>query len=134
MPVNVFLSHASIDKPFVTDIKHGLEDGGDIKCWLDEGEIDFGQNIAAQINEGLRRSDLLLLFLSPDSMKSNWVEEEWTAKYWSGVNSKETHLIPVLIRDCQLPSLLQNKKYIDLRTNQLEGMRQLKTAVLRRKP
>src|SRR3954454_8337816 len=101
MPVNVFLSHASIDKPFVTDIKHFLEDGGDIECWLDEGEIDFGQNIAAQINEGLRRAELLLLFLSPDSQKSDGVGEEGAGQPLSGVNSKETHLIPVLIRDCQ---------------------------------
>ena len=34
------------------------------------------------------------------------------------VNSGTTRLIPVLIGDCDLPNMLANKKYGDLRTNQ----------------
>ena len=44
MPVKVFLSHASVDKPLVREVKTFLEQGGDIECWLDAVEIDFGDN------------------------------------------------------------------------------------------
>jgi hypothetical protein len=30
-----------------------LEAGGEIKVWLDEGEIDYGQNIVVKIADGL---------------------------------------------------------------------------------
>jgi hypothetical protein len=134
VPLRVFLSHASADKPFVEEVKRFLEEGGDIECWLDAIEIGFGQNIVARIQDGLAKSDFLLLFLSRTSLKSRWVEEEWTAAYWSQVNSGTTRLIPVLIGDCDLPAMLANKKYCDLRANQLEGMRRLKTELLRAAP
>jgi hypothetical protein len=134
MPLQVFLSHDSVDKPFVEELKNFLEAGGDIQCWLDKYEIGFGENIVSRITDGLGKSDFLLLFLSPDSLKSRWVEEEWTAIYYSQVNTGQTRLIPVLYGDCQPPSILQNKKYCDLRTNQLEGMRLLKAHLLRAKP
>ena len=70
MPVKVFLSHASVDKPLVKEVKTFLEQGGDIECWLDAVEIDFGDNIVARIDDGLSRSDFLLLFLSPAALQS----------------------------------------------------------------
>jgi tetratricopeptide (TPR) repeat protein len=62
------------------------------------------------------------------------VKEEWTAAYWEQVNTGKVRLIPVLLGDCAPPAILANKKYCDLRTNQLEGMRQLKAELLRDAP
>jgi hypothetical protein len=45
-------------------VKRFLGEGGDIECWLDAFEIGFGQNIVARIQDGLAKSDFLLLFLS----------------------------------------------------------------------
>jgi tetratricopeptide (TPR) repeat protein len=131
VPLKLFLSHASLDKPFVEDMKRFLEQGGEIECWLDIYEIGYGDNIASRIDYGLRECGIALLFLSPASMESKWVREEWTAAYWTQVNSGKSRLIPVLLRDCELPALLANKKYCDLRSNQLEGMRCLKAELLR---
>jgi hypothetical protein len=133
VPIRVFLSHAGPDKPFVEEVKQFLEDGGDIECWLDKYEIEFGQNIVLRMNDGLAKSDFALLFLSPSALKSPWVEEEWTAVLWAQVKPGETRLIPVLLGDCQVPPLLANKSYCDLRTNQLEGMRKLKAHLLKSK-
>jgi TIR domain len=51
--IGVFLSHSSKDKPFVRDLAAALEAGGEIKVWLDEREIDYGQNIVLRIADGL---------------------------------------------------------------------------------
>jgi tetratricopeptide (TPR) repeat protein len=134
VPLQVFLSHASADKPLVEEVKRLLEDGGDIQCWLDSFEIDYGDNIASKINDGLESHDALLFFVSSASLKSRWVREEWTASYWDQVNSGKKRLIPVLIGDCEPPALLKNKKYCDLRTNILEGVRKLKTSLLKQAP
>ncbi|HTD56085.1 MAG TPA: toll/interleukin-1 receptor domain-containing protein, partial [Silvibacterium sp.] len=112
--VRVFLSHSSKDKPFVRELADALEAGGEIKVWLDEREIGYGENIVLKIGEGLD-ADAVLLILSPDSVESKWVKEEWTDAYWDQTNTQNTKLAGVLYRDCQIPRLLRNKKYFDLR-------------------
>jgi hypothetical protein len=102
--VSVFLSHSSQDKPFVRMLADALEAGEEIKVWLDE----IGQGLDA---------DVVLLILSPDSVDSNWVKDEWTDAHWDQTNSQRTKLAGVLYRECQIPRLLRNKKYFDLRTN-----------------
>jgi tetratricopeptide (TPR) repeat protein len=131
--VRVFLSHSSQDKPFVRMLADELETGGEIKVWLDEREIGYGENIVLKIEEGLD-ANVVLLILSPDSVDSKWVKEEWTAAYWEQVNSQHTKFAGVLYRDCQLPRLLANKSYFDLRTNQTEGFRKIKTWLLGQRP
>ena len=131
--VTVFLSHSSNDKPFVRELADALESGGEIKVWLDEREIDYGENAVLKMEEGLD-ADVVLLILSPDSVDSNWVKEEWTDAYWDQVSSQRTKLGPVLYRDCRTPHFLRNKKPFDLRTNQPEGFRQIKTWLLGLRP
>jgi len=100
--VSVFLSHSSQDKPFVRDLAGALEAGGEITVWLDEREIGYGENIVLKIGQGLE-ADVVLLILSPDSVESKWVKEEWTDAYWDQTNSQRTKLAGVLYRDCQIP-------------------------------
>jgi TIR domain/NB-ARC domain len=82
------------------------------------------------IERGLDESDVVLLILSPDSVESSWVEEEWTGAYWEQTNTRATMLVPVLYKDCRIPRLLRNKKYFDLRTNHPQGFREIRTFLL----
>jgi hypothetical protein len=131
--VSVFLSHSSRDKPFVRELASSLEGEGQIRVWLDEREIAPGQNIVSRIGEGLD-ADFILLILSPDSVDSSWVEEEWTDAFWEQTNNRQTKLLGVLYRDCAIPRLLRNKKYFDLRVNQPEGFREIRAFLLTQKP
>lgn len=131
--VSVFISHSSKDKPFVRELADFLEREGDIKVWLDEREIAHGQNIVGSIGEGLD-SDFILIVLSPESVSSAWVTEEWTHGFWEQTNNRRTKVVGVLYRDCTLPPLLRNKKYFDLRTNQPQGFREIRTFLLAERP
>ena len=131
--VSVFLSHSSKDKPFVRELAAALERDGDIRVWLDEREIAPGQNIVNSIGEGLE-ADFILLVLSPDSVGSAWVKEEWTDAFWEQTNNRRPKLLGVLYRDCEIPRLLRNKKYFDLRTNQPQGFREIRTFLLTQRP
>src|SRR5213594_3700946 len=122
----VFLSHSSVDKPFVRRLADFLEQGGEIKVWLDEGKIQPGDNIVLAIDRGLR-ADATLLILSPDSVKSRWVGEEWSAVFWKQVNQGTVKLAPVLFRDCTLPTFLANKLYVDARGDEHAAFREIKT-------
>jgi tetratricopeptide (TPR) repeat protein len=130
---SVFLSHSSKDKPFVRELADFLEKDGDIKVWLDEREVDFGENIVSKIEQGLG-SKFVLLILSPDSVESAWVREEWTAAFWRQMESRGVKLACVLYRACQIPLLLANKRYFDLTTNQLDEFRRMKSWLLEQRP
>jgi len=131
--IGVFLSHSSQDKPFVRELAGFLRQDDSIRVWLDEAEIRPGDNIVSKIEEGLD-ADVVLLILSPDSVESQWVKEEWTDAYWEQVNARKARLVGVLYRDCRIPRLLRNKKYFDLRTNQPEGFRAIRTWLLGEQP
>ena len=45
---DVFLSHSSIDKPWVSHLKDALQDRG-LRVWLDRDEIRQGKNIQASL-------------------------------------------------------------------------------------
>lgn len=131
--IRVFLSHSSKDKPFVRELAEFLEREGEIGVWLDEREIAAGENIVGKVGEGLD-SDFVLLILSPDSVESEWVKEEWTDAFWDQTNNRKAKLAGVLYRDCRIPRLLRNKKYFDLRTNQPQGFREIRTWLLTQRP
>src|ERR1035438_7911501 len=97
--ITVFLSHSSQDKPFVRELAAFLETQGDVTVWLDERQIAPGQNIVARLTDGLE-SDFILLILSPDSVASAWVSEEWTDAFWDQTNRRRPKLAAVLYRDC----------------------------------
>jgi tetratricopeptide (TPR) repeat protein len=131
--VSVFLSHSSKDKQFVRELAEFLRQDDRIRVWLDETKIQPGDNIVGEIEDGLD-ADVVLLILSPDSVSSRFVREEWTAAYWEQVNSGKIKLACVLCRDCRIPRLLENKWRFDLRTNQPEGFRAIRTWLLGQQP
>jgi hypothetical protein len=47
-----------------------------VRCWFAPHDITGGRKIHEQIDEAIRLHGKLLLILSLDSMKSNWVKTE----------------------------------------------------------
>ena len=112
----VFLSHASSDKGFVKGLAVDLAELGH-QPWLDEWEILGGESIPTRVAEGLQESDFVIVILSGNAVESQWVENEWQTKYWDEINERRISLIPLLLSDCKIPTLLKTKKYIDFRSD-----------------
>lgn len=72
---SVFLSHTSIDKPFVEKIARDLNRLG-IDAWVDKYEIKVGESIFWRVEEGLRESEYFAIVLSPEALASEWVRSE----------------------------------------------------------
>jgi hypothetical protein len=130
---SVFLSHASQDKPFVRDLMNFLKAENQIKVLLDEEEIAPGENIVQRIEDCLA-ADFVLVILTPAALASTWVEKEWTATFEQQTDERRIKLVVAHYRDCHIPPLLSTTKYFDLRTNQPEGFRQIRTWLLNERP
>ena len=61
----IFLSHTSIDKPFVEKLAKDLENIG-INVWYDKYEIKVGESILWKIDEGIRESEYLGIVISKE--------------------------------------------------------------------
>jgi TIR domain len=114
--IKIFLSHSSQDKSFVRGLALDIKNNG-YNVWLDEWDILAGESIPTKISEGLEESDFIIIVLSESSTKSKWVESEWQSKYWDEINNSKTLVIPIIIENCVIPTLLKTKKYIDFRTD-----------------
>src|SRR5436189_1789505 len=97
----LFISHASSDKPFVRTLAHDLNGRGH-DVWLDEWEIKVGESIPLRLEQGIEDADFVLLILSENAVKSNWVDREWRSKFWDQINDNKTYVLPCLLEHCKI--------------------------------
>ncbi|MGG1314163.1 TIR domain-containing protein [Cohnella laeviribosi] len=124
----LFVSHSSKDKPFARLLVTDLAEAGH-SPWLDEWQIKVGESIPGSISRALQECDYVLVILSNNSIDSQWVQQEWYAKYWDEISEKKVKVIPVLLEDCTIPELLKTKKYADFREEYRTGLRELLLAL-----
>jgi hypothetical protein len=120
-PRNVFLCHASADKPFIRQVWSDLANLGH-KPWLDEYEIRVGDSIVQKINEGTKEAGALVLFLSKASAESAWVQREWSSALARQLSARNIQILPALIEDCEIPSIIADVKYADFRESYNHGL------------
>ena len=120
----LFLSHTSIDKPFVEKLAKDLKRLG-IDVWVDKYEIKVGDSIFWKVEKGLKETEYFGIVLSPDALGSEWVKAElataWDKKMLSGNSS----VLPILYRKCELPGLLKSIKYANFTRDYAVGLADL---------
>ena len=124
----IFISHSSKDKDFVIKLVDDLYKLGN-QPWLDEWEIKVGDCIVTKVEHGITEADYVVVVLSRNSVVSNWVEREWKTKYWDEIEKNQILVLPILIEDCDIPSLIKTKKYADFRNSYSVGLVQLSGSI-----
>lgn len=123
-PQQIFVSYAPPDREIAREIVERLRESG-LRVWFDEWEIAAGDSLVDKINAGIDSSDLLLVLLSPDAIKSRWVQREWTSALSRELDYRAINVVPAIIRDCEIPRLLADRHYLDLRDNLDAGINRL---------
>ena len=111
----IFISHSSIDKPFVKRLEQELSQDINLKFWIDENEILVGDDFQKSITKTLEKSDFLLLIISDNSTKSSWVNFE-VSQFIGFANGK--NIIPIIISKGEkfsepIDNLVKRLKYLD---------------------
>lgn len=92
-------------------LAHRLQQDG-VDVWIDHLEIKIGDSIHDKINEGLSKSDFLMVVLSRESVKSRWVREELnSASGLEKLSDRGVFILPILIERCDVPPLLIDRRY-----------------------
>lgn len=74
------------------------------------------------IDAALSLETLVKLLLSKNSVNSSWVTKEWETVLWDEINSGKIKVIPVKLEECEIPKILQTKKYIDFTEGYNKGL------------
>ena len=109
----IFLSHSSADKEIAEKIAVGLE-AVNFPVWYANWAIKPTESIVQRINDGLARNDTLVILLSPESVKSRWVQRELNSIIMAQLSGQNVTVVPVLIAECDIPEVLNDIKYIDM--------------------
>ena len=112
-PFDVFLSHHSSDKPWTIALKAALVARG-VSVWLDKDEIRPGDLFVDALEQGVQSSRNLALVVSPASLKSKWVKEEYNrALVLANSATRELRLIPCLLGRVEVPGFLASRQRVD---------------------
>jgi hypothetical protein len=103
----IFISYSRTDEVFARQLATSLSQlGADV--WIDIDDIPSGMKWSRAIQEGLDVSDVLLVVISPDSMGSHNVEDEW--QYYL---DQKKPVIPLLLTPTKLHFQLSRIQYVD---------------------
>ena len=123
----IFISHSSADKPFVRRLARRLEKNG-YSVWLDEKELRVGDKLSAEISSALSSSPVVLVVVSPSSVKSKWLRYELNIATERMIKG-ECRVIPALIDEVTPPPEVSGLLYADFRKGFAFGIRAITSAL-----
>lgn len=95
---DIFLSHASLDKEeFARPLREALKTIN-VSCWFDEEQIPSGAPIALRINDGIRRSKLMVVLVTPSFLAKQWTQTEMGVMLHQEITRNEDRLLPVVTK------------------------------------
>lgn len=104
----IFISYSRTDEVFARRLAGNLDRlGADV--WIDVDDIPAGMKWRTAIQQGLNTCEVMIVIISPDSMASTNVEDEWQTFLDDG-----KPVIPILLRPTdQIHFQLRHLQYID---------------------
>ena len=113
---DVFLSHNSHDKPLVEQIAGRLIEEAKLRPFLDKWHLIPGVKWQSELEDALRRSKTVAVFIGP-SGNGPWLHEEMQVALKHAVREKqEFRVIPVLLPEADASSMsdfLQLRTWVD---------------------
>ena len=91
---DVFISHASEDKAYVDEVHRTFVAAG-IQVWVDKGVLRWGDRLRSRIDEGLKRSQYVIVVLSKAFLRmKKWTEYELDSAF-ALETVKEKRILPL---------------------------------------
>jgi hypothetical protein len=125
---DLFLSHSSRDKAFVRRLAEDLT-FCEIDVWLDEWELQVGESLHDRIGDALEKSRFTGVVLGDNFSDSEWARSELKQALAKERRSGPGSVLPLLCGNCQIPAFLEDKVFIDFRSDYHGGLARLAAAL-----
>jgi len=126
----LFFSYSHADQETARALASRVQDRG-LDVWIDVDRVAAGASIVAEVTRGLDAADCLVVLLSRASLQSRWVMEELNIVVARRLSNRAGAVVlPVLLEDVEVPAVLRDVKYLDLRDRDVaRGAEELVSAV-----
>ncbi len=104
----IFVSYSRHDENFARKIAIWLANTLNVGVWIDIDDIQPGVKWSAAIQDGLDNCEVMIVIVSPESMDSINVEDEW--QYFIDLGKP---VVPILLRSAPVPYQLRRIQWID---------------------
>jgi len=94
---DVFICHASEDKPEIVKPLVAAFKREGISYWCDEVEIKWGHSIPDKINEGLRISRYVIVVISKSFLSKNWPKRELNSALNIEASTGKLRVLPLFV-------------------------------------
>jgi hypothetical protein len=118
---DVFVSYSSHDQAIVSRIADRMKSSG-ISLFFAPENIQAGTNFVEKIGDGIRQSQMVMVFLSQEALDSFWVKQEYAAQLVRMAEDKTARLLPILlpgVNEQQINPLLLVQHRLDFRASDL---------------
>lgn len=113
---DLFLSHSSRDKAFVRKLAEDLT-FCEVDVWLDEWELQAGDSLHDLIGNALEKSRFIGVVLGDNFSDSRWARDELKQALSRERRSDRVTVLPLLCGNCPIPTFMEDKVYIDFRSD-----------------
>lgn len=127
----VFLSYSHRDKVVVRQFAEELRNRG-VDVWMDETAIKVGDSLTNSISTALNEADFLVYFMSKASVESAWARMELNAILARRLEPGGPKILPILLEEAELPPLMRDVAYLDLRVTTVSDAADLLMKVIER--
>jgi hypothetical protein len=103
----VFISHSHNDADFAELLKLHLEKNK-IECWMDNERLKIGQDWREEIDSGISKSKAIIVIMTPEARKSEYVTYEWAYAWGKGIK-----VFPIMLTQTSLHPRLESLQYMD---------------------
>ena len=123
-----FVSYSSKDKKFAERLAMDLSTNN-VSLFFDRWEIKVGDSIVEKINAALGNMSNLIIVLSQESVRSNWVKKELSSAIMKKLSNESVRILPVLIEKCKIPDIINDIKFADFTEAYENGLVDLTNAL-----
>ena len=126
---DLFICHADMDKQdIVLPIVAACKQLG-IRVWLDSSQISWGDDLVSKVALGLKKSKLVLVVASEQSVNRGWPLKEISLAMADEIATQSVRVLPLFVGDraslIQKVPILANKKSLDWESNPQEIANQI---------
>lgn len=109
---HLFLSHSSIDKPFVYRLAEDLNIC-QIDIWFDDFELKVGDSLIDKLSTAIEDARFIGLILSNAFLKSKWASNELKQALSREIREARSIILPIVIEKVPIPPFIEDKIYLD---------------------
>lgn len=124
----IFISYSSADRQFVNRLARDLAALG-FPVWYDQWELNVGDSLVEGIQNSIQTAACVIVVLSPSSVESKWVKQELRQALIEQIDTSRVFILPVFLRDCELPGFLRDRLFADFRVSYSRGFSRLVSSV-----